>query len=160
ARPPTVQEMFGDAREGIGTESPEKLPPVPGEPHTGPAANAGRGFKRAVARIVEGITRRLPHLGRRRTWVNDLEDWARAQLHAVQEQVEHSRSKELQRLLHLLQNDPEAGLRHAIPMNTFAHRGLSAPGGKLKERNPDFDPRRLGGTAADFWSVPLDLQEQ
>jgi hypothetical protein len=77
----------------------------------------------------------------------------------VSEQLQKLRNKELHRLLSMLDKDPEAGLRHAIPMSNFPHRGLAPPGGRLGERSPDFDPRRLGGRPADFWAIPYDLQE-
>jgi hypothetical protein len=77
----------------------------------------------------------------------------------VSEQLERLRNKELHRLLHLLDTDPEAGLRHAIPMNSFAHRGTVPPGSRLGMRSLDFNPNRLGGGPADFWNVPYDLQE-
>src|SRR5258706_6839588 len=73
--------------------------------------------------------------------------------------LDRMRHKELHRLLHLLEKDPEAGLRHAIPMNDFAHRGLGRPGGRLGERPPDLDVNRLGGGPADFWHVPDHLQQ-
>src|SRR6202000_772153 len=63
------------------------------------------------------------------------------------------------RLLHLLDTDPEAGLRHAIPMNDFAHRGVAPPGGRLGTHSLDFDPRKLGGGPAGFWNVPQNLRE-
>ena len=64
-----------------------------------------------------------------------------------------------ERLLHLLKTDPEAGLRHAIPMNNFPNRGLAPPGGTLQPHSLDFDPHRLGGRPADVWNVPPNMQE-
>src|SRR6185503_20018628 len=103
-------------------------------------AKMRRGLKRALAKGVAGAMRQVPHTGSRRTWINDMEDWAQRQLHGVNEQLQKLRNKELHRLLHLLETDPEAGLRHAIPMNDFAHRGLAPPGGRLVSRPLNFNP--------------------
>ncbi len=101
---------------------------------------------------------RISHPGRRRTWVNDFEDWANRQLRRLNEQGERIRNREIHRLLHLFDTDPEAALRHAIPMNAFPHRGLAPPGTGLGSRLPNFDLSRLGGRAADFWNVPPNVQ--
>jgi tetratricopeptide (TPR) repeat protein len=110
------------------------------------------------AKGVTNVLRGLPHVGLQRTWVNHAEDWAQRQLNATHEQLERLRNKELHRLLHLLASDPEAGLRHAIPLSGFAHRGIAPQGGRLGPRSLSFDPTRLGGGPADFWQVTPDLQ--
>jgi tetratricopeptide (TPR) repeat protein len=158
-QPPSIEDVFGGAQDEIGSEAPSDLPPAPDEPKEDPVTKARRTLKQLFARTVSETTRRLPHTGRRRTWVNAAEDWANRQLHGVSQQLERLRNKELHRLLHLLDTDPEAGLRHAIPMNRFAHRGVAPPGGRLGAHSLHFDPTRLGGGPADFWHVPVDLQE-
>jgi tetratricopeptide (TPR) repeat protein len=159
AAPPSRDDLYGDAPKEIGSQPLTKLPPSPTEPKTNPWAISRRKLKELFARGVAGLTRRAPGTkGTRRTWVNKLEEWAGRQLRAAQEQVEHLRNKELHRLLHLLENDPDAGLRHAISMNQFAHRGTTPPGAQLRERPLEFDPNQMGGKAADFWSIEPDLE--
>jgi tetratricopeptide (TPR) repeat protein len=159
AQPPAIEDVFGGAEEEIGIEPPLDLPPAPDEPKENPLAESGRSLRRLFAKGVAGAMRQIPHTGHRRTWVNDIEDWANRQLRGVNQQLEKIRNKELNRLLHLFDTDPEAALRHALPMSAFAHRGIAPPGGLLGTRLPNFDLSQLGGRAADFWNVPIDLQE-
>ena len=156
---PSLDDLFGDAPDEIGTDKPSELPPAPDEVEEGPASAAGRKLKYRLIQGLEGMLRRLPHTAKQRTWVNNVEDWARNKLEGMNSNLDRMRHKELHRLLHLLEKDPEAGLRHAIPMNDFAHRGLGRPGGRLGERPPDLDVNRLGGGPADFWHVPDHLQQ-
>lgn len=159
AQPPSLEDLFGGAEADIGVEPPFDLPPAPDEPAEDAAAKSARALRRWLAKGVAGVTRHVPHSGTRRTWINDAEDWAHRQLQQVGGDLQKLRNKELHRLLHLFDTDPESALRHAIPMNAFAHRGVASPGGKLGSRWPNFDLSRLGGRAADFWNVPPDLQE-
>lgn len=159
AQPPSLADLFGGAQEDIGSEPPLGLPPAPDEPKADALTKSRQALRRLLARGVAGAARRMPHTGRHRTWVNDAEDWANRQLQGITEQLDKLRHKELKRLLHLFDTDPEAALRHAIPMNAFAHRGGAPPGAELGDHSPNFDLSRLGGGAADFWNVPLDLQE-
>jgi MoxR-vWA-beta-propeller ternary system domain bpX3 len=159
ARRPTIDDIFGSAPQEIGTEPLDDLPPAEGELRDDAISKSFRDLKRAIAK---GLTRALSsgsESGRRGKWLKGVEKWANRQLNQVSEQLQKLRNKELHRLLSMLDKDPEAGLRHAIPMNNFPHRGVSPPGARLGQRSPDFDPRRLGGRPADFWAVPFDLQE-
>jgi len=158
-QPPSIEDLFGGAPDEIGSEQTVDLPPAPGEPEEDPITRARRRFRQIFLKGVAGALRRVPHLGSQRTWVNGVEDWAHRGLLGVNQQLERLRNKELHRLLHLLDTDPESGLRHAIPMSGFAHRGRGQPGGRLVPRSLSFDPNRLGGGPADFWNVPNDLQE-
>ena len=124
ARQPTLEEVFGHAEREIGTEPTTDLPPAPDEPGQDALSKSRRNLNRWLAKGVAGLARRVPHRGSRRTWINDVEDWAHRQLRGVEDQLQRLRNKELHRLLHLLAKDPLVGLRHAIPMNCFAHRGL------------------------------------
>ncbi|TXT50565.1 MAG: Uncharacterized protein FD140_2349, partial [Limisphaerales bacterium] len=157
-QPPGLAEVFGDAAKIIGTESPKELPPMPGEPATGALAESTRHLQEYFARGVVFVAGLFPHSARQRTWLNDLEDWAMRRMQGLAGQFDQVRHKELHRLLKLMENDPEAGLRHAIPLSSLAHRGVAPPGGRLRESPLDFDPRRLGCGPTDFWNVPADLQ--
>jgi tetratricopeptide (TPR) repeat protein len=159
AQPPSMEDMFGNAPEEIGRESPLDLPPTANEPREDAITNSQRALRRWFAKAIAGAMRQFPHTGAHRTWVNDVEDWAARQLHGVNDQLEQIRHKELHRLLRLFDKDPESALRHAIPLNTFAHRGIAPPGARLGPRSLNLDWSRLGGGAADFWNVPPNLQE-
>jgi tetratricopeptide (TPR) repeat protein len=159
AQPPSLEDIFGEAEADIATESPLDLPPASDEPRENPLANSARAIRRSVADAVAKFTQLFPHTASRPTWINDLKDWANRQLRGVSEQLEQLRNKELNRLVNLFATDPEAALRHAIPLSAFPHRGVAPPGGQLGSRSPNFDLSRLGGLAVDFWQVPADLQE-
>jgi len=160
AQPPSMDDVFGDAGDDVGAESPLDLPPAPDEAKEGTLANVKRTLQKTFAKAVASAMGQLPHAGSRRSWVNDAEDWARRQLSGISEQLENLRHKELHRLLELFKSDPEAALRHAIPLSAFAHRGRTPPGASLGSRIPNFDLSRLGGRAADFWNVPGAVQVQ
>lgn len=158
-QPPSFGDVFGEAQKEIGNEADADLPPAPDEPKNDPLTGGLRRLERFFFEGVAAVTRQVPHTGPTRTWWNGLEDWAHRRLQGLNGQLERLRNKEIHRLLHLLDSDPESGLRHAIPMNRFAHRGIAPPGARLVSRPLDFDPNRLGGQAADFWHVPAALQE-
>ncbi len=69
------------------------------------------------------------------------------------------REREVQRLLQMLYQNPEEGLRHAIPFGGEAGRGIAAAGNQLVARDFNF---RLGtgggGGAADYWDISVEQQ--
>jgi hypothetical protein len=161
AQPPSVEDLFGGAEEDIGSDPLIDLPEAPGEPKDSPVQNSGRKLRRMIAKGISKAMNSVPRTASKRTWLNNIEDWAGRQLSGVAQQLDQLRNKELHRLLSMLEKDPEAGLRHAIPMSNFAHRGIAPPGATLATRTPNFDLGRIGGGGpADFWNIAPDLQEQ
>jgi tetratricopeptide (TPR) repeat protein len=158
-QPPSIEDLFGRAPEDIGSEPMMDLPPAPDEPADNLAADANRKLRWMFAKGLSEMMRHMPHAGAGPNWLNQIGDWAGRQLQGVNRQLEELRNKELNRLLHLLDKDPEEGLRRAIPMNSFAHRGIAPPGDRLGLRSLNFDPAKMGGRPADFWNVPVNLQE-
>lgn len=158
-QPPVFEQLFGGASSEIGTAPPTDLPPAPYEPKENALGKTMRGLKGAMAKTIADLLARVPHTGTRRTWVNDAEDWAQKQLSGVSSDLDQLRHKELHRLLHMLDADPEAGLKHAIPMNDFAARGTAPPGAHLGTHGTEFNVSRLGGGPADYWNVPDALQQ-
>jgi len=161
-QPPSLDDLYGDAAKTIGGKPLTDLPPAPQEPKNDPASAASRRLKQLFAKNLANLTGWLARQGSgtQPGWIDRLEQWAGRQIRGAQEQLEQLRNKELHRLLHLLQNDPEAGLRHAIPMNQFRHRGTGVPGATLPEHGLDFNPGQLGGKPGDIWMVPQDLETQ
>lgn len=72
------------------------------------------------------------------------------------------RQREIDRLMHLLKTDPEAGLRYALPIGGDRQsRGIANPSNSLAERNLDFSLGSLGGGGpVDAWFVPPNQQLQ
>ncbi len=70
------------------------------------------------------------------------------------------RHRETLRLIHVLETDPDRGLRYALPLNT-GRRDAGRPGSKLVYRDPDFNLDRLGsGEPVDLWHLPQHLRRQ
>jgi tetratricopeptide (TPR) repeat protein len=151
------EEIFGESVSKIGTQAPKDLPPTPDEPFSPSVSKVGQNVRSGVATWLKLLLNRFPTTASKRTWVNDLEDWAEKQIGVSQEALDRMRHKELYRLMDLLKRDPDAGLKHALPLNALPSRGTTPPSGRLGKRSPHFDASRLGGGPADLWSVPDDL---
>ena len=158
---PLGGEIFGNAAGEIGTDPVLDLAPPPGEPRSSPIGRIGRALAGAGAAAIAKIFSLLPKTSARRTWANDVMDWAASKLAGISQEMEHLRHRELHRLMHLLESDPERGLRHALPLGGAAGRGRAAPGAKLGVRDPRFTLARLGGGGpADHWDMPWELRQK
>ena len=159
--PVSPPDIFGDASKEIGSEPIIDLPATPDEPGDGAVSKLWRDANEKFARFVSSMLQRGGRPGKGRSWINQLAKWAQARLTRLTAELQTLRHKELNRLLHQLENDPEVGLRHAIPLNRTHHRGLAPPGGRLTRKNPDFNLGHLsGGTPADFWDIPGEMRQQ
>ena len=79
-QPPSLEDLFGDAPQEIGSEAPLDLPPAPNEAKENALAKIRRALQKWLAKGVAGAMRQIPHTGSRRTWVNAAEEWASRQL--------------------------------------------------------------------------------
>jgi len=155
--------VIGDGQDDIGTESDsidslDDLPPAPDEPKQGAIKIAFEDFHKAIAKKVQGLTSNAPQSASRRTWVNGVEDWANRVLDSS---ILKKRAEALNRLLNLLDRDPEAGLRKAIPFGGEEdHRGIGLPGSNLVDRDIDFRLGGSGGRPGDYWDIPWEIQQQ
>lgn len=158
----SLDEIFGDESQDIGSAPPEDLSPRPGEPGSSLPSRAAEAAASLGAKALSKMLSLFPQKrGSAPTWVNQLQNWASGKLAAVAKNLEEQRHKELHRLLDLLAKNPEEGLRHAISLADLQSRGRAPPSARLGERSLDFNLRRLGGGgAADPWSVPADVQAQ
>ena len=180
AEVPSLEQMLDAGRDDIGRESPtlEQLPPEPGEPSSGLFSKLARDVQRRLARIIqkmaEGGEGKQPPGGKGQAGAGSaaaagrrpgkpglfskMADWARKTMGQIDDSLRKSRHRELHRLMHLLQNDPDQGLRFALPCGEGRHRGIARPSGTLSSRSVNFDLRRLGGGGpADPWELPGDL---
>lgn len=159
----SFQQVLEQGREDIGSESPEldALPPAPGEPSANPIAELARRAETGLAQAIFWLTQLAPHTASRRTWINDLQDWAARRKRRAMASLEAVRNREIHRLLELLKTTPDAGLRFALPMADLAHRGLADPSGRLAQHDIDFSLKSLGRSGrADIWNLPAPLQQQ
>lgn len=171
AHAPTVQEVLKEAQEDISSEtSPlSELPPAPGEPRASivtkvlpwlvlPFALLGA----AVVQLIAWLTSLVPATGTRRTWINSLEDWARQKMQRrPKAALTPGQQRELNRLLHMLDSDPDRGLRFALPLFAPSPRGVDAASGRLAEHATDFNLSNLaGGRRAAAWEASAEVQAQ
>ena len=160
--PTDLESLFGEATREIGVDAtrPEELPAAPGEAATGPVAEMNRKLQKWVASLALGFVGFLPRTASAPNLFNRLENWATQYLARLTGELNDMRHRELHRLLHLLEQDPNEGLRHALPLSGLSRRrGVAPPTGRLGQRDPNFRLGTLaGGKATDAWDVPPDLQ--
>lgn len=155
--PPRIEEVFGNVPDTIGNLPLSELAQLAHDP--GPSApTLADKLKDLVARGIEGIAGQATETPGSKEWANPLSDWARRRCQQEEENLQAARQQELQRLLSQLEENPEAGLQYAIPIANLPHRGLAPSRSRLGARLPDYNARKLGGEAADFWETPADVQ--
>jgi tetratricopeptide (TPR) repeat protein len=142
--PPTLAEIMDSGREDIGSlgDATRK------EFESPPQENFASKITGPLMRLLEWMTGKIS-AGKS------------AASRGISEKLEQARRGELNRLLEMLEKNPDQGLQYAIPLNSPAMRGLAQPTGKLAPRPADFDLRRLrGATPADPWNVPWQIRQQ
>ncbi len=93
-------------------------------------------------------------------WLARLGAWAAVKLQQTRESIEFARHREIERLVHLLDSDPDAGLRFALPLAGDVWRGVGAPGTQLTSRTVEFDAAGVRGGAADPWQIREDYRRK
>jgi tetratricopeptide (TPR) repeat protein len=168
---PTPDEVLETGRDDIGSRSKDRsgLPRSPretlGRVLGGIAAGIAAPFAYAAHWLAQHAPRGCAAGGSGggaagRSWLDRLEEWAGNILQNAAA-LWNARKRELDRLLHLLDDNPDEGLKYAIPHTGGgdAHRGRARPGTRLGARNVDFSLGGLfGGGLADVWDVPGDYQ--
>jgi tetratricopeptide (TPR) repeat protein len=176
AEVPSLEQILDQGRGDIGSEPPtlDELPPEPDEPSPGLVSKLGRGLERGLARMIEKLAgagdaakprpaepKKGSSAGKapgKSGLFSKMADWSRRKMAQFDESLRKNRHRELHRLMRLLQNDPDRGLRFALPCGEGKHRGVARPSDTLPSRNVNFDLRRLGGgTPGDPWELPGDL---
>ncbi|QDU88432.1 hypothetical protein Pla175_18100 [Pirellulimonas nuda] len=173
---PTADGLLDDARDGIGDHGDDlaRLPKSPDESLLGASGAAIGAALSAAAKALRGMTGLVRPAGSERHSGDQtparsgagsrgtggaLDRW----LTQLRKSLQAARNKEVARLLGLLENDPDQGLKYALPIDGSggAHRGRSLPGARLGMHNTDFSLGRMrGGGAADVWDLPFDYQQQ
>lgn len=160
---PTAQDVLDSGRGDIGTQPLDlsQLPPAPNEPASGMVADVGRALGSALAKAAQWLAAHAPSGASAPTWLNALGDWADRRLRKLSESLTAARQREINRLMNLLQTNPDEGLRFALPMSGDAHRGIAPPSSVLGPRDVNFSLGGLGGgRPADVWNVDPDLQRR
>lgn len=172
--PTPLGGLWRDVQDDIGSRPPtlDDLPRSPTEPGSDPLSKIGRNMKGALAKFVQWLSQpghSSSNAGRSAntaggtmggllgSWGSGLARWAGEQLAKLSAALEEERHREVSRLLHMLDSDPDAGLRYAIPFSDDPGRPGAMPSSRLGERNVDF---RLGGSGGigDAWNISHNYQ--
>lgn len=165
----SFQQLLEEARGDIGTESEglSDLPRSPDEPGNGMLDKLGRAAAVGIGGALMGLGKLLPTgqggagSGAGSRMFEKLREMLSGPMNRAMKVQEHLRHKEISRLLNMLEQNPDLGLKFALPLNAMDHRGLAAPSNRLGMRQVDFSLGRLGGgTAADFWDIQANYRQQ
>jgi tetratricopeptide (TPR) repeat protein len=173
----SLAEVLEAGRGDIGSQGAQfgQLPARPNEPGSGALEQAGRSLMISLAKAVAqlanlfGPSKPPPKpaagsagQGAGSGWLRALSEWAARKLGGMTQQIEELRNKEILRLMHLLQSNPDEGLKYALPFGGEGqHRGVAPPSGRLGTRDVNFSLSRLGGGGpADVWNLPAQYQLQ
>jgi hypothetical protein len=144
AEVPSLEQMLDQGREDIGSQSPtlDELPPEPDEPPPGFFNKLGRSLQRKLAQMMKSVAEAGGGGGPQQAGeaqgqaasrspakpgvFSKMANWARQKMAQIDDSLRKSRHRELHRLMNLLQNDPDRGLRFALPCGEGQHRGIGA----------------------------------
>ena len=162
---PDFSSLFGEEEKEIGLDAPslDKLPKSPNESALDHFPNPLQFPTKWLAKGILSLTKYAPtKTSGPPTWINHLENWASQNLFNAFKPNDAKRNKEINRLLNLLETNPDEGLRFALPMGgDGGYRGIAPPSDSLSMRDINFNLSQMGGGgAADFWDIPYDFQMQ
>lgn len=150
----TLADIMQQSRDDIGNSAGalDKLPKHPDERSA--MQKAAQSALGGAAKAMQWAASNLPGMAPG-GMLGPLQEWARQQVEQLAQSLSVERNKELARLLRMLDDNPDEGLRFALPLaGDAAPRGLARPGTQLQARDPDFNLGRLGGGGAvDGWDA-------
>lgn len=160
-----LRDAFRALKKWSEKKAAERTPPPPptnksgasgGNPST--TGNAGRAFSAVTGLIGQGLGFALSPL----IAAGAAAGMVASSLAALPFIDQLARNREIDRLMHLLKTDPDAGLKFALPMGgSGAPRGIAAPSNQLMSRDIGFSLGRLGrGGPTDIWDLAPDQQFQ
>ena len=149
---PDVGELIDEGRDDIGRDAAD-LHSAPRSPEEG--SRAGQAISGALSSIGSWLRRQAARSGGRTGGAASPGFFGNIFERASQSK----RMNELQRLMSMLKDDPDKGLRYAIPFGGGAPRGLVPGGNELISHGVDYGAGGGGGPAG-VWDVPWELQIQ
>lgn len=162
--PVQAGEIFGDAAKQIGND-PIKPPKGSTPPPAESAGQGAAGGSNALGNALKALGGFFGGGGGRQPgWMDKLDGWLSRQLGPppARPDLEALRQKEIDRLLRELAENPDRGLRHAIPLGSLPGaegRGVAPPSWQLGLRKTDFALDALFASgAADAWSLDASRQ--
>ncbi|MFY9254090.1 MAG: hypothetical protein WAO83_11590 [Fuerstiella sp.] len=171
-------QMLDEGKDDIGGESEniENVPRAPDEKSGAAIRDAMRGVTDGVAKAIHGITSKLPTAENGNAMLGKLHRWAESVLAGtaggsgsggrkassgrMDSGLSTRRENEIKRLLNLLKNDPDKGLKFALPLGgEDRSRGISRPTDRLGEHDIDLHSNSWRGSGrGDSWDLPWEYQ--
>jgi tetratricopeptide (TPR) repeat protein len=108
-----------------------------------------KGMKKIKAELLKAFMWLIGKSGQKQ---HNVRQWMQLQL----DQLQEKRDKELERLLHMFDENSNEALQYAIPLGSqHAGRGIAPPTTSLSKRDPLFNLGNLagGGGPVDSWNV-------
>lgn len=149
--PPDPGEMLADAAEEIGDQSGK--PMKNGNGVLDKAAMLGMGLAggtlMGASWVLDNAANLIRIQGQAKTPLDALRKWAEKNW----QHLVDSRSREIDRLMELMEKNPDEGLRYALPLAGIEQsRGKAAPSWKLGMRGTRFSHGH-GGGSMDGWDL-------
>ncbi|MFN7840436.1 MAG: hypothetical protein ACK5YR_23855 [Pirellula sp.] len=121
----------------------------------GSANSSGKMTGKKLGSTITDRPRALPGW----QWIQSMRTWANRQMKQWNETLEARREASVNRLMEMLDKDPEEGLRYAIPIkNADSGRGQGTPGSELVARR--FGLQDSPGGSSDPWSLSWNAQQK
>jgi hypothetical protein len=149
--------------DDIATQTSPALRPRQSSGHGAGRGGFGAAFGRAIARFVSPFSSAASKFPAPPAWLGSLNDWIARQLGPLSRAFQAQRDRELDKLLQLLESNPEEGLRYALPIGgSQNNRGAASPGNVLPARNTDFQLGNAlgGGQPADPWVISWETTKK
>lgn len=172
--PQDAEQVMQAAADGIGSQTGQSSATAVASTFGQQAMQAGQTLGNFVAAPLALLWMKLASLGQgqssrpsqaaggkssaRPEWANKLDDWARQALQSSLALL-NARQREMQRLMNLLRDNPDEGLKYAIPFSSQRPTlpGIGPPTFRLFPRLVDFNLSSLFGSgsgAVDCWDMP------
>ncbi|HZZ71738.1 MAG TPA: hypothetical protein VFE24_05765 [Pirellulales bacterium] len=122
------------------------------------AAKRALEARKAASQPVQSTSQ--PVVPDRRRWFAKMRAWATGAANRAAESIEAARHRELDRLMDMLEANPDKGLQFALPLAGDVMRGLATPGARLNNRVVDFGRRQGGSRPADVWDIHQEYRRK
>lgn len=177
---PDLRRIMELGQDDIGTQGDEisQLPPDPGERKPGLGSHLTKAGLTMMAGGLAGLTaigglagmlggggggmgggRSPGQMPSGANWMDRFDAWIRQRMAEVDKSFLSEREREINRLMNLLDSDPDQGLKFALPLGGDAARGVAPPGSRLMQRMLDYGAAGGGGGAADFWDLSWERRQ-
>ena len=155
----SVEEIIRSGQEDIGTQSSQlsELPHSPNEPSRINWKLIAVAPLLPIAIVAGWLSNLIPKSESGSQFMAKVVSWL-DRIASKMPNIWQEREREIQRLLDQLKNDPDEGLKYALPMSDVQGRGVADPGSRLTQRNVDFSLRSSGGGPVDSWAIEATLQ--